>query len=323
VALVEEIRETPVAVRLLGEPWVVAKLDGRVVALRDKCPHRGAPLSAGCVVGGTLRCAYHGWRFGDDGRCVDIPALGPGAPIPSRAAVDEARVELHGGLVWVALEEPLLPLPPMPAIDGPAPFLVTDWTASAGHLMDNFLDVGHLSISHAASFGVAEDAMSVDMEVERAGWTVTATHRHIAKLVDSDEWALGTAQPFARTHEFRYDAPFTLRLDLSYDELPDEVTLVFAVQPVDLDHSRLFSMAIRNEAAASRCTPEEGSRRGMLIIAEDRDVLEGVVERHLDLDPTAELHTKADRNTLALRRVLADLVDAATERRTPIPSQHE
>lgn len=308
VAQAGAIDDDPVAVTLLGEPWVLARIDGELVALVDKCPHRGAPLSAGCIDGGALRCPYHGWRFGADGRCVDIPALGPGAALPPRAAVGTAQVVEHGGLVWLAPEPSRTPLPPMPVTDGPVQFLVTDWNASAGHLMDNFLDVGHLAFSHAGSFGVADDATSVDMEVVRDGWSFTVVHHHVARLVDSDEWAAGTAQPHARRHRFRYDAPFTLRLDIDYAELDDEVTLLFAVQPVEQKRSRLFSMAIRNEVAATRCTPEEGIRRGMLIIEEDRQVLERVAEAHLDLEPTAELHTKADRNTLMLRRVLADLV---------------
>ncbi len=45
------------------------------MAFADAYPHRRARLSAGSVTGGTLQCIYHGWRFGSDGRCVDIPAL--------------------------------------------------------------------------------------------------------------------------------------------------------------------------------------------------------------------------------------------------------
>ncbi len=308
VALSSEVTDRPVGIRLLGEPWVLARIDGRILASPDKCPHRGAPLSAGCVADGALRCAYHGWRFASDGRCIDIPALGTDAPIPARAAITIGCVEERGGLVWLAPEPPITPLPPMPAVDGPAQVLVTEWAASAAHMMDNFLDVGHFAFSHAASFGVADDAAAVAMDIERDGWTFTVTHRHRAKLVDSPEWAAGTAQPFVRTELFRYNAPFTLQLDLVYDELPDHVTLVFAVQPVDQKQSRLFSMALRNDGAASRCTPTEGFERGMLIIDEDRKLLEQVAEPYLDLTPSAELHTKGDRSTLLLRRVLADLL---------------
>ena len=33
----------------------------------------------GEVEDGKLRCFYHGWAFGEDGNCVDIPTVGMGA----------------------------------------------------------------------------------------------------------------------------------------------------------------------------------------------------------------------------------------------------
>ncbi len=76
-----------------------------VVAVVDRCPHRSTRLSIGWVDGGTLRCANHGWCFDGAGRCTEIPSLGPAGPIPERAALTAAEVELAHGLVWVRLEQ--------------------------------------------------------------------------------------------------------------------------------------------------------------------------------------------------------------------------
>ena len=51
----------------------------------DVCIHRGAALSLGSVQDGRLTCAYHGWQYDYEGRCVRIPALVPGQAVPGKA----------------------------------------------------------------------------------------------------------------------------------------------------------------------------------------------------------------------------------------------
>ncbi len=62
---------------LLGVPLVLGRRnDGRVFAMRDLCPHRGIPLSAGWFDGETVQCKYHGWKFEPCcGQCTEIPSL--------------------------------------------------------------------------------------------------------------------------------------------------------------------------------------------------------------------------------------------------------
>ena len=63
-------------VELNGEQIVLGRApDGTPFALRDRCPHRGMALSKGRFDGDTLMCPFHGWRFGTDGRCRDVPTL--------------------------------------------------------------------------------------------------------------------------------------------------------------------------------------------------------------------------------------------------------
>ena len=96
VAWSREIAAQPFAVTLLGEPLVVVRRsDGEVAAFADECPHRGAPLSFGRVEGQELVCAYHGWRFGFDGAATCVPALGAGAPLPSRARLTQPAGSLR------------------------------------------------------------------------------------------------------------------------------------------------------------------------------------------------------------------------------------
>jgi 5,5'-dehydrodivanillate O-demethylase oxygenase subunit len=47
---------------------------GAPQVLAPSCAHRGTLLSTGWVEGDALRCFYHGWKYGADGRCVEAPA---------------------------------------------------------------------------------------------------------------------------------------------------------------------------------------------------------------------------------------------------------
>jgi phenylpropionate dioxygenase-like ring-hydroxylating dioxygenase large terminal subunit len=83
VALTREVSYRPVAARLLDAPLVVYRAGEQVVIADDLCPHRGVPLSMGSGDADGLTCAYHGLRFGKDGRCNRIPSQ-PQTNIPAR-----------------------------------------------------------------------------------------------------------------------------------------------------------------------------------------------------------------------------------------------
>jgi phenylpropionate dioxygenase-like ring-hydroxylating dioxygenase large terminal subunit len=93
---------------ILGEPVVLGRDGrGRAFALRDICPHRAVPLSAGRVVDTegvqTIECPYHGWRFGaGDGVCKQIPSLVEGQPYEaSRIRVRHFPTHEANGIVFV------------------------------------------------------------------------------------------------------------------------------------------------------------------------------------------------------------------------------
>ena len=93
---------------LVGEPILFGrKKSGEAFALRDICPHRAAPLSAGRIVdepgGTTVECPYHGWRFKTaDGVCSDIPALVSDQNMDvERIRVRRYPLREQDGLIWV------------------------------------------------------------------------------------------------------------------------------------------------------------------------------------------------------------------------------
>ena len=59
---------------LLDEDLIAYRVHGELTVARDVCPHRGVPLSLGTLEPEGIVCAYHGFRYGLQGRCNRIPA---------------------------------------------------------------------------------------------------------------------------------------------------------------------------------------------------------------------------------------------------------
>ena len=115
---------------ILGEPILLGRArKGAVYAVRDICPHRSAPLSAGKLTTEadgreSVECPYHGWRFGLDGACAAIPSLvADQAMDVSRIRVRRYPVREGQGLVfiWISSDprfdgEPETPPPVLPGL---------------------------------------------------------------------------------------------------------------------------------------------------------------------------------------------------------------
>lgn len=298
--------------RLLGENWAVGRVGGELVAMLDRCPHRWAPLSAGCIIDDVVQCGYHGYRFDSSGTCVGIPALGVGAKLPPKARVEVAHSVIERyGLVWVAIDEPALGVIDVPEWTDPAfvvaPLADQVWSAGAAQMVDNFLDLAHFPFTHLGTFGDPDDVEVPTYDVERDGWGFVCDYLHSTKvLADSmgaDEFA--TAE---RRSIWYFEAPFSIRLRIEYLAEDVVLTVLFFHQPVDATTTKLYCFDLRDDIADGRTTVEETVAFQVAVAMEDKEMLERMDEKWTPLDLTAEVHTRSDRITVEFRRILADLV---------------
>jgi nitrite reductase/ring-hydroxylating ferredoxin subunit len=105
-----ELQPGPVSKQFAGRTLVAYRTDsGSVVVMDARCSHLGADLGRGRVLGETIECPFHGWRYAADGRCSFIP---DSSQIPrfARQTIYPA-VERHGFVFFFNGREPLFPLP--------------------------------------------------------------------------------------------------------------------------------------------------------------------------------------------------------------------
>lgn len=175
VFVVDLPRDRPYGFSIYAQPFVLFwDREDRLVCLADRCPHRLAKLSDGQVMEGRLECLYHGWQFGANGTCVNIPHLLDGAELPERAKARSFPAEVQQGIVWVwadadAPSNPKRP-PAVGDLEHEGVFQVdtaTDFPFDHTFLVENLLDPAHVYISHdRTELGIRrEDAQPLTMEV--------------------------------------------------------------------------------------------------------------------------------------------------------------
>jgi len=313
VCHIHDVGTEPIRVELLGEPYAVVAIDGRVVAFPDRCPHRWARLSDGRVIDDTLECPYHGWRFDGTGRCTLVPALGAGSPVPPRADVAAPAVRLAHGLVFMAPEPARVELLPIPEWDEPGitAAWLPDVTAAIGAapFIDNFLDVAHFPFVHAGTFGAGEDRLVHDHDVEHLPGTGGLQLRYEHLVHNHEDPGVTTgARPLLqpRVMEYTYAPPFAARLRIELPMTGVDNTVVTWARPRDARTTVLSTVLLRNDLGDDH----DGSRARaavdyeLAVLHEDLRILEHLPDAPFPLTLPAQVHTRADRTTVELRRLL-------------------
>jgi len=208
----KDVGTTPLGRTLLNEPVVFYRTaDGKVVALEDRCCHRGMPLSRGEVFGGNIRCEYHGMVFDGSGVCVEIPGQ---KIIPKNARVRSFPIAERDDLVWIWMgDASLADAAKIPSYPWHArwPYKSKTERLACNYLLvsDNLLDQTHAAYVHKSTLASNVDAY------ERAEMKITPTDDGVKFI----RWMLNCVPPgiyskavkfkgrVDRWGEFEYIAP--------------------------------------------------------------------------------------------------------------------
>ncbi len=169
---------------VLGTPLVIYRSKDGVVAAEDRCPHRNAPLSHGIVRDGALRCPYHGWSFGSEGRCVDAPGVHSGE-LPSISLNRWNALECDGW-IWVAKKPTLLGKsiyrPGIASDNGYRGFIMTaELDSNLADAIENLLDGTHTPFVHSGLVRSSMDKQPFTALVRRHDDWVEAEYRGEAR----------------------------------------------------------------------------------------------------------------------------------------------
>ncbi|MEM9670144.1 MAG: aromatic ring-hydroxylating dioxygenase subunit alpha [Pseudomonadota bacterium] len=175
---------------ILGEPIVIGRtVSGEVFALRDICPHRLVPLSAGRQIETegrtTLQCPYHGWRFDTGGVCRLMPSLLEDQPYePSRITVRRFPVHEANGAIYIYFShsvrdrhEPAVPPPDFGILPDKPKFVVhRTYNAHMDDAIVGLMDPAHVAFVHSQWWwrppSVGLKVKQKAFEPRTRGWTI-------------------------------------------------------------------------------------------------------------------------------------------------------
>jgi phenylpropionate dioxygenase-like ring-hydroxylating dioxygenase large terminal subunit len=309
----------PFGFTLLGERLVAWRSEsGSIVVAPDVCPHRQAPLSAGTVSSGVLACAYHGWSFGEGGRCVSVPSSGEGATVPPAAHLRSVAAEERYGLVWVCIGEPAGEIPLVAHDDDPAFRRINSgmqhWAVSAPRMVDNFCDISHFPWVHVGTFGGGQSPLVPRIELEELGdgWYGYA-YEVDANNPDLAAATTGSADAVVhRRMSTGFHMPLSVKSTIEYESGLEHILLLCST-PVD-DVTSLFTFVVwRNDDHST--DPEEIIAFDRAIGAEDQRMLEQL-DGTMPLGRTDLVSVQADRCSVEWRRRFGAMVAGETSERS-------
>lgn len=338
----DEIASKPLGRQICGERIVFYRGEGgKVGAVQDFCPHRGAPLSLGSVENGKLVCGYHGLVMGCDGRTDSMP----GQRVRGFPPIKAYAVEERHGFIWVW---------PGDAADAD-PALIHDcvwshggdWAYGGGlyHIncdyrlmVDNLMDLTHETYVHASSIGQKEiDEAPVTTALE--GESVV-TSRFMDNISAPPFWRMALRAndladdvPVDRWQICRFHAPSHVMIEVGVAHAghggyhaPDSVkassiVVDFITPETETSHWYFWGMARRFKPDDASLT--ESIREGQgRIFSEDRAMLELQQRNLLEFPDRQLLKLNIDAGGVQSRRIIDRLIAAQNTARAALePSQ--
>ena len=196
--------------------------DGELRAFYNTCRHRGAPVvrdDAGQT--NLLRCQYHSWSYGLDGRLIGVPDERDFACLnKADRGLIEIRCETWAGMVFINQDRDAMPLldylgplvgelacvemDKLRVINEKSYIFNCNWKAAA----DAFLEVYHVNTIHPTNAGIMLDSKAAAMGLMRNGHSRMATRKNMNQglnFIEQEGAPDNKAMPdFYRTNNVAY-----------------------------------------------------------------------------------------------------------------------
>jgi phenylpropionate dioxygenase-like ring-hydroxylating dioxygenase large terminal subunit len=145
----------PKKIKILGEDLLAFRdTNGRIGVVEPHCPHRGANLYYGRNEECGIRCAFHGWKFDVEGKCLDLPTSPPESNYKDTIRLLAYPVREWADIVWVYMgpreKVPELPQLEIGLVPASSRYVTKKWQdCNWVQSVEGALDTSHFTFLHA------------------------------------------------------------------------------------------------------------------------------------------------------------------------------
>lgn len=333
-AWADEVTATPLSRWINENPVLLYRNEGgKAVALRDRCAHRGHPLSLGKIENGCVRCPYHGFVYDASGKCVEIPSQ---QHIPPAIHVRTFPLVERWDWIWVWMGDPAMADPALipdhreAGIEDPAFLAARGGTMEIATryqwFTENLLDLSHLTFLHPGTNGtpgVASQPTFTRVEGDTVRVTRTTKNDVVTPYYAMRLGIDASITTIDRTHESIWIAPAFHITHVTSQEASasagggapqpyGEHKIVFAMAPIDASSMRVFWAFCRTYNKTDEITTYQRDTLAE-IFKQDNAALEAIEATMLsDGGPDTEYNCAVDEGALRSRSVMRRLLEAET-----------
>ncbi len=306
----------------LGDPLVLYRTaDGDPVALFDRCPHRGLPLSMGKLIGDVVQCGYHGFQYNRAGTCIEVPSQ---ETVPATMCVHRYPLVEKWQWLWIWMGDParadpaLIPDHRELGLEDPAltsePYFILPIEANYLLALENLVDATHITYLHAGSFDTGNVAM-VPARLEQRGTLVRMVREMknelVAPMIREMLSLKGDRVDRALILDNYSLSLFVVRFIFTEPDHPETgervSNLLIAVTPGG-------PKSVYQICAMAQTVPDQRSNRFdelKMVLSQDKVALEAIQQSFGRLGPERcpEYSVKSDANSMRTRRMIAGMIE--------------
>src|SRR5580704_174541 len=287
IATSDEVGRSLLARQALGRRLLLFRTgDGQATVLDDRCPHRAAPLSMGTLQGDQVVCAYHGFTYAPDGRCIRVPSQ---ANVPYGAQVRSYPVLERPPFVWVWPGNPARSRgtepPDLPSLREPGWTIVGGAREMAANyllLHDNALDRTHFPYVHPHRIhrGYVQDPPPLRIEVSETTVSYSRTFTPAPLIAwQHDATGLPADREYVQRETGTFVSP-ALHVDemdiIGPDQRVYQGVFIRAFTPVDAARTLIIWRGARNYAPGDESVTARLREVYARTMTEDPPLLEAI-----------------------------------------------